>query len=98
MHQDDRQINVNRALRRRAKSFGISRDVAIVLGFMVMFCITLSYFGVPINFIAAIFASLFLSILFVLRDGMGEVLAKIRKPRYYTRGCFRYRSPLRKQK
>jgi hypothetical protein len=94
MQKDETRININRALRKRAKAFGISRDVAIVLAFIAVICITLASWGVPINFVTAIFATLFLSTLFILKDGMGEVLAKLRKPKYYTRGCFYYRSPV----
>lgn len=98
MQKDETRINVNRALRRRAKAFGISRDVAIVLALITIFCLTLGSWGVPINIVTAMFTTLFLSTLFILKDGMGEVLAKLRKPKYYTRGCLYYRSPLTSKK
>jgi hypothetical protein len=98
MPKDETRINVNRALRQRAKAFGISRDVAIVLALILIFCMTLGYLGLPINLVTAIFTTLFLSTLFTLKDGMGEVLAKLRKPKYYTRGCLYYRSPLTSRK
>jgi hypothetical protein len=93
--QEETRIEVNRALRRRSKFFGISRDVGLVLLMIVAICLTLASFGVPPNVAAAIFATLFFTALFTLKDGAGEVLAKMRKPRHYTRGCFEYRSPLR---
>jgi hypothetical protein len=92
--QEEVRIDVNRALRRRSKFFGISRDVGLVLMGILLFCITLGYFGMPPNFASAIFATLFFTTLFILKDGSGEVLARMRKPRHYTRGCFEYRSPL----
>jgi hypothetical protein len=98
MGKDATRINVNRALRRRSKAFGISRDIAIVLGLIVVFCMLLLYLEVPINLVTAIFTTLFITTLFILKDGMGEVLAKLRKPRYYTRGCLDYRSPLTRRK
>jgi hypothetical protein len=93
--QEEVRIDVNRALRRRKKFFGISQDVGIVLMVIFTFSFSLVSFGVAPNFAAAIFATLFFTALFTLKDGMGEVLAKMRKPRHYTRGCFEYRSPLR---
>jgi hypothetical protein len=98
MRKDETRINVNRGLRRRSKAFGISRDIAIVLGLIVILCMTLVSWGMPINLVTAIFTTLFLTTLFILKDGMGEVLAKLRKPRYYTRGCLDYRSPLTRRK
>lgn len=92
--EEEVRIDVNRALRRRSKFFGISRDVGLVLLGILMFSLTLGYCGVPPNIAAAIFGTLFFTALFTLKDGSGEVLAKMRKPRHYTRGCFEYRSPL----
>ena len=88
------RIEVNRALRRRAKMMGIPRDVAIVLALIVVFCLFLGYFGVPGNIVTAIFVTLFFTAILSLKDGMADVLARNRKPKNYTRGCLNYRSPL----
>jgi hypothetical protein len=91
---EETSIKVNKALRRRVKIFGLSRDVIIVLLGVVTLCLVLGTI-LPVNVATAIFAVLFLTTLFVLKDGIGEVLAKCRKPRHYTRGCFDYHSPLK---
>jgi type IV secretory pathway TrbD component len=88
------RIEVNRALRRRAKMMGIPRDVAIVLALIVVFCLFLGYLKVPANIVAAIFVTLFFTAILSLKDGMADVLARNRKPKNYTRGCLNYRSPL----
>lgn len=92
--EEDTRIEVNRALRRRAKFFGISRDVAIVLMAITVVCLMLGSSGLPPNIATALFVTLFFTALFILKDGTGEILAKIRRPKHYTRGCFDYRSPL----
>jgi hypothetical protein len=91
---EDTRIEVNRAMRRRAKFFGVSRDVAIVLMAITVLCLILGSSGLPPNMAIALFVTLFFTALFVLKDGTGELLAKTRKPRHYTRGCFDYQSPL----
>jgi type IV secretory pathway TrbD component len=88
------RIEVNRALRRRAKMMGIPRDVAIVLALIIVFCLILGYLKVPGNIVAAIFVTLFFTAILSLKDGMADVLARNREPKNYTRGCLNYRSPL----
>ena len=88
------RIEVNRALRRRAKMMGIPRDVAIVLALIVTFCLFLGYLKVPGNIVIAIFVTLFFTAILSLKDGMADVLARNRDPKNYTRGCLDYRSPL----
>jgi type IV secretory pathway TrbD component len=88
------RIEVNRALRRRAKMMGIPRDVAIVLALIVVFCLFLGYLKVPGNIVTAIFVTLFFTAILSLKDGMADVLARNREPKNYTRGCLDYRSPL----
>jgi type IV secretory pathway TrbD component len=88
------RIEVNRALRRRAKMMGIPRDVAIVLALIVVFCLFLGYLKVPGNIVTAIFVTLFFTAILSLKDGMADVLARNREPKNYTRGCMNYRSPL----
>ena len=88
------RIEVNRALRRRAKMMGIPRDVAIVLALIVVFCLFLGYLKVPGNVVTAIFVTLFFTAILSLKDGMADVLARNREPKSYTRGCLNYRSPL----
>lgn len=88
------RIEVNRALRRRAKMMGIPRDVAIVLALIIVFCLVLGYLKVPGNIVAAIFVTLFFTAILSLKDGMADVLARNREPKNYTRGCLDYRSPL----
>jgi type IV secretory pathway TrbD component len=88
------RIEVNRALRRRAKMMGIPRDVAIVLALIVVLCLFLGYLKVPTNIVTAIFVTLFFTAILSLKDGMADVLARNRKPKNYTRGCLNYRSPL----
>jgi type IV secretory pathway TrbD component len=88
------RIEVNRALRRRAKMMGIPRDVAIVLALIVVFCLFLGYLKVPGNIVTAIFVTLFFTAILSLKDGMADVLARNREPKNYTRGCLNYRSPL----
>jgi type IV secretory pathway TrbD component len=87
------RIEVNRALRRRAKMMGIPRDVAIVLALIVVFCLFLGYLKVPGNIVTAIFVTLFFTAILSLKDGMADVLARNREPKNYTRGCLNYRSP-----
>jgi hypothetical protein len=91
---EETRIEVNKALRRRVKFFGVSRDVGIVLMAVVVLCLVLGTIA-PLNITTAIFVTLFLTTLFVLKDGSSEVLAKFRKPKHYTRGCFDYYSPLK---
>ena len=86
------RIEVNRALRRRAKMMGIPRDVAIVLALIVVFCLFLGYLKVPGNIVTAIFVTLFFTAILSLKDGMADVLARNREPKNYTRGCLN-RSP-----
>jgi hypothetical protein len=93
---EETKIEVNKALRRRVKFFGVSRDVGLVLMAIMVLCLMLGTIA-PLNITTAIFVTLFLTTLFVLKDGSGEVLAKFRKPKYYMRGCFDYHSPLKNQ-
>ncbi|WP_373547078.1 type IV secretion system protein VirB3 [Chamaesiphon sp.] len=88
------RIEVNRALRRRAKMMGIPRDVAIVLALIVFISLLLVYFHVPANIVAALFVTFFFTAILSLKDGMADVLARNREPKNYTRGCLNYRSPL----
>jgi type IV secretory pathway TrbD component len=88
------RIEINRAFRRRAKLMGVPRDVAIVLALIIVFCLFIGYLGIPANIATAIFVTLFFTAIFSLKDGMADVLARNRKPKNYTRGCFNYRSPL----
>ena len=90
---EETRIEVNRALRRRSKFFGISRDVAIVLIGIGVFCFVLGSLGLPINIVIALFVTFFFTAIFTLKNGTSEVLARIRKPKHYTRGCFEYQSP-----
>lgn len=92
--QEERKIRLNRSLRKRAKAFGLSRDVAMVLSSLLVFFGFLSYIGLPVNFVVAIGTCVVLTAMWELKDGMGEKLAAIRKPKQFTRGGFYYRSPL----
>ena len=98
MARNQTKIEINRALRRTATTFGVSRDTLFVLVMIIGFCLALWYSGVPSNIAIAIFVTLFLAALITLRNGSGDISARFRKPRNYTRGCFNYVSPLDRKK
>ncbi|WP_373545636.1 type IV secretion system protein VirB3 [Chamaesiphon sp.] len=96
--EDDDRLELNKAARRRTKLFGISGDSALVLFGVFTFCALLGYLGLPINITVAILVVVTLTAAFLVKDGTGEFIARIRSPIQYTRGCWIYQSPLKPQK
>jgi hypothetical protein len=95
--KDDDRLELNKAARRRITFFGVSPESAFVLFGVLTFCALLAYLGLPKNIAIAIFVVSTLASAFLVKDGVGEIAARLRNPVEYTRGFWKYRSPFKKQ-
>lgn len=85
-----RKLEVNRAMRRRAKfAGGLDRGLASLLLGIIILGIIISYL-VSLNVAITITGVLVLSSLVIFHNGFGAFFARIRKPGWYTRGGVRY--------
>jgi hypothetical protein len=83
------RLVVNKTLRRRAGFFGFNTGLAIA-SFLILCCGLIALTILPIGIVLAITASLFLTTIYVLRDGTDSLVSKLRRPRHYTRGGLTY--------
>jgi hypothetical protein len=83
------RLVVNKTLRRRAGFFGFNTGLAIA-SFLILCCGLIAVTVLPIGIVLAVTASLFLTTIYVLRDGTDSLVSKIRRPRHYTRGGLTY--------
>jgi hypothetical protein len=87
---DFARLEVNRAMRRRAKFFGVDKGVGIVLMGIVMVGLLLS--SISVNLAITTTLVLMIAVLLVFKDGTGIFLARLRRPPHYTRAGYQYRS------
>jgi hypothetical protein len=85
-----RKLEVNRAMRRRAKFAGaLDKELASLLLGIIVLGIIISCVA-SLNAAIAITGVLILSSLVIFYNGFGAFFARIRKPGWYTRGGLRY--------
>jgi uncharacterized membrane protein len=89
-----RKLEVNRAMRRRAKfAGGLDKGLAALLLSIIVLGIAISCVA-SLNIAIVITGVLTLSSLVVFHNGFGAFFARIRKPGWYTRGGSRYKRVL----
>jgi hypothetical protein len=83
--QQPGRLVVNKALRRRAGFFGYNTGMAITtLSVLVLGFVSASF--LPLGVVIGITSSMFLTTIYVFRDGTDPLIGKFRRPRHYTRG------------
>jgi uncharacterized membrane protein len=91
---EPRKLEVNRAMRRRAKfAGGLDKGLAALLLSIIVLGIAISCVA-SLNIAIVITGVLTLSSLVVFHNGFGAFFARIRKPGWYTRGGSRYKRVL----
>lgn len=89
-----RKLEVNKAMRRRAKfAGGLNKGLATLLLSIVVLGIIISTI-VSLNIAIVVTGVLTLSSLVIFHNGFGAFFARMRKPGWYTRGGLRYRRVL----
>jgi hypothetical protein len=79
------RLVINKALRRRAGFFGHNTGLAITtLSILVAGFVSASF--LPLGMVIGITSSLFLTTIYIFRDGTDRLMGKFRRPRHYTRG------------
>jgi hypothetical protein len=83
------RLEVNRAMRRRARFFGVDKSVGIVLMSILAIGFLLSSF-IPINLAITVTLVLMIAGILIFKDGTGIFLARLRQPPHYTRAGYQY--------
>lgn len=83
--KEEGRLVVNKALRRRAGFFGYNTGLGIMtLSILLLGFISSAY--LPLGMVIGIVSSLFLTTIYIFRDGTDQLMGKFRRPRHYTRG------------
>jgi hypothetical protein len=89
-----RKLEVNKAMRRRAKfAGGLDKGLSTLLLSIVVLGIIISTIA-SLNIAIVVTGVLILSSLVVFHNGFGAFFARMRKPGWYTRGGSRYKRVL----
>jgi uncharacterized membrane protein len=89
-----RKLEVNKAMRRRAKfAGGLDKGLATLLLSVVVLGIAISCVA-SLNIAIVVTGVLTLSSLVIFHNGFGAFFARMRKPGWYTRGGLRYKRVL----
>jgi hypothetical protein len=89
-----RKLEVNKAMRRRAKfAGGLDKGLATLLLSIVVLGIIISTVA-SLNIAIVVTGVLTLSSLVIFHNGFGAFFARMRKPGWYTRGGLRYKRVL----
>jgi hypothetical protein len=83
--KEEGRLVVNKALRRRAGFFGYNTGLGITtLSILVLGFLSAAF--LPLGMVIGITSSLFLTTIYIFRDGTDRLMGKFRRPRHYTRG------------
>ncbi len=83
------RLVINKALRRRAGFFGHNTGLSIST-LLILGAGFLSASFLPLGIVIGITSSLFLTTIYIFRDGTDRLMGKFRRPRHYTRGGLDY--------
>lgn len=88
-------IRQTKALGRVKHPLGLRPEMFLALGSVVAVSLAMSRI-LPANLAGGLFATLFVSVIFIFSSGGGKLIAKMHKPCHYTRGGDKY-TPLFKK-
>jgi hypothetical protein len=89
VQKQEGRLVVNKALRRRAGFFGYNSGLGIAtVSILVLGFVSAGF--LPLGMVIGITSSLFLTTIYIFRDGTDQLMGKFRSPRHYTRGGLEY--------
>jgi hypothetical protein len=92
---EEESIERNKSLGKIPSFFGLTPGMAFAISAFSSICAVLAYIEIiPLSLVFATWCVVNLSMLIVFNDGFGRAFARYRKPKQYSRGNYRYRSPL----